>query len=57
MMSGKAVSIAVRSHMLVDAAMKNILVDDAYTVHVPTNECDQDAAGMDENYVFHEATH
>ena len=57
MMSGKAVSRAVRGHMLVDAALNTILVADAYNVHVPTNECGQDAAGMNENEVFHEATH
>lgn len=38
MMTGKAVSRAVRGHMLVDAALNTILVADAYNVPVPTKD-------------------
>ena len=38
MMTGKAVSRAVRGHLLVDAVLNTILVADAYNVPVPTSE-------------------
>ena len=42
MMTGKAVSRAVRGHMLVDAALNTILVADAYNVPVPTKDTVQE---------------
>ena len=38
MMTGKAVSRAVRGHLLVDAALNTILVADTYNVPVPTQD-------------------
>lgn len=38
MMSGKAVSRAVRGHMLVDAALNTMLLADAYNVPLPTKD-------------------
>ncbi len=38
MMTGKAVSRAVRGHMLVDAALNTILVANAYNVPIPTKD-------------------
>ena len=38
MMSGKAVSRAVRGHMLVDAALNAMLLADAYNVPLPTKD-------------------
>ena len=50
MMTGKAVSRAVRGHMLVDAALNTILVADTYNVPVPTKdsvEVHQDEMAID----------
>ena len=38
MLTGKAVSRAVRGHLLVDAALNTILVADTYNVPVPTKQ-------------------
>ena len=42
MLTGKAVSRAVRGHILVDAALNTILVAHAYNVPVPTKETAED---------------
>ncbi|RUM44710.1 MAG: hypothetical protein DSY80_04105 [Desulfocapsa sp.] len=42
MLTGKAVSRAVRGHLLVDAALNTILVANAYNVPVPTNDTTND---------------
>ena len=41
MLTGKAISIAIRSHMLVDAALNTILVAKAYHIPLPTKETDE----------------
>ena len=41
MLTGKAMSRAVRGHMLVDAALDTILVAKAYHIPLPTNETDE----------------
>ena len=41
MLTGKAISRAVRGHMLVDAALSTILVAKAYHIPLPTNETDE----------------
>ena len=41
MLTGKAISIAIRRHMLVDAALKTILVAKAYYIPLPTKETDE----------------
>jgi len=38
MLTGKAVSRAVRGHLLIDAALNTILVANTYNVPVPTNK-------------------
>ena len=38
MLTGKAISRAVRDHMLVDAALYTILVAKAYHIPLPTKE-------------------
>ena len=40
MLTGKAISRAVRGHMLVDAALNTILVAKAYYIPLPTKETD-----------------
>ena len=40
MLTGKAISRAVRGHMLVDAALNTILVSKAYHIPLPTKETD-----------------
>ena len=54
MLTGKAISRAVRGHMLVDAALNTILVAKAYHIPLPTKETDEpkrDTASTDpENY-------
>ena len=50
MSTGKAISRAVRGHMLVDAALNAILVAKAYHIPLPTKETDEpkrDTAGTD----------
>ena len=50
MLTGKAISRAVRGHMLVDAALNTILVAKAYHIPLPTKETDepkQDTASTD----------
>jgi len=47
MLTGKAISGAVRGHMLKDAALNTILVADAYNVPVPT----KDTPGVEEETV------
>lgn len=42
MLSGKAISRAVRGHLLVDAALRTILVANAYNVHIPTDLRDEE---------------
>jgi hypothetical protein len=50
MMTGKAVSRAVRGHMLIDAALNTILIADAYNVPVPTRDTvDAPDTGLDSN--------
>ena len=53
-LTGKAISRAVRGHMLVDAALNTILVAKAYHIPLPTKETDEpkrDTASTDpENY-------
>ena len=41
MLTGKAISRAVRGHMLVDAALNTILVAKAYHIPLPTKETDE----------------
>jgi len=41
MLSGKAISRAVRGHLLVDAALNTILVANAYNLPIPTHQPDQ----------------
>ena len=41
MLTGKAISRAVRGHMLVDAALNSILVAKAYPIPLPTKETDE----------------
>ncbi len=41
MLTGKAISRAVRGHMLVDAALYTILVAKAYHIPLPTKETDE----------------
>ena len=41
MLTGKAISGAVRGHMLVDAALNTILVAKAYHIPLPTKETDE----------------
>jgi hypothetical protein len=50
MLTGKAVSRAVRGHMLVDAALSTIIIADAYNVPVPTKytECTDEDMDNDE---------
>ena len=40
-LTGKAMSRAVRGHMLVDAALNTILVAKAYHIPLPTKETDE----------------
>ena len=47
MLTGKAISRAVRGHMLVDAALNTILIADAYNVPVPTRESAEAADEQD----------
>ena len=50
MVTGKAISRAVRGHMLVDAALNTILVAKAYHIPLPTKETDEpkrDTASID----------
>ena len=51
MLTGKAVSRAVRGHLLVDAALNTILVADTYNVPVPTKQevDDSEAVGVLQN--------
>ncbi|PIK60572.1 hypothetical protein BSL78_02508 [Apostichopus japonicus] len=49
MLTGKAVSRAVRGHMLVDAALNTILAAKAYNVTTPTTEVNVEHAGMTDN--------
>ena len=51
MLSGKAVSRAVRGHLLVDAALNAILVADTYNAPVPTKQeaDDSEAVGILQN--------
>ena len=41
MLTGKAISRAVRGHMLVDAALNTIPVAKAYHIPLPTKETDE----------------
>ena len=41
MLTAKAISRAVRGHMLVDAALNTILVAKAYHIPLPTKETDE----------------
>ena len=41
MLTGKAISRAVRGHMLIDAALNTILVAKAYHIPLPTKETDE----------------
>ena len=41
MLTGKALSRAVRGHMLVDASLNTILVAKAYHIPLPTKETDE----------------
>ena len=53
MLTGKAVSRAVRRHMLVDAALNTILVAKPYHIPLPTKETDEpkwDTASTDPEY-------
>ena len=50
MLTGKAISRAVRGHMLIDAALNTIHVAKAYHIPLPTKETDlpkQDTASTD----------
>ena len=38
MMSGKAVSRAVRGHMLIDAALNTFLISEALDTHLPQDQ-------------------
>ena len=40
MLSGKAISRAVRGHLLIDAAFHAILLANAYNLPIPTNQPD-----------------
>ena len=48
MMTGKAVSRAVRGHLLVDAALNTILLADVYNVPAPRKDAVQDRICGDE---------
>lgn len=41
MLSGKAISRAVRGHLLVDAALNTMLVADLYNAPLPSNDEEQ----------------
>ena len=41
MLTGKAISRAVRGHILVDAALNTILVAEVYHIPLPTMEIDE----------------
>ena len=46
MLTGKAVSRAVRGHLLVDAALNTIFVADTYNVPVPTKQEADDSGAV-----------